>query len=74
MTNEDLRRLARIKPGSLATLNRASASTGLSARAYMSVAKVARTIADLEGSTTVLGEHLAEALQFRPDFNPRQPL
>jgi magnesium chelatase family protein len=69
MTNEDLRRLAHIKPGALGILNRVGAASDLSARAYMSVVKVARTIADLEGSTTVVGSHFGEALQFRPDFN-----
>jgi len=37
----------------------------LSARAYFRVLKVARTIADLEGSTDILSVHLAEALQYR---------
>ena len=39
---------------------------GLSARAYYRVLKLARTIADLGGSTTVQRQHLEEALCFRP--------
>jgi magnesium chelatase family protein len=37
----------------------------LSARAYDRVRKVARTIADLDGSTAIAADHVAEALQFR---------
>ncbi len=37
----------------------------LSARSYFKIIKVARTIADLENSTDIKKEHLAEALTFR---------
>ncbi len=47
-------------------LDTASGSLGLSARAYMRAVKVARTIADLEGSEQVTEAHVAEALQYRP--------
>lgn len=46
-------------------LERAAERLGLSARGWGKVLKVARTIADLEGSATVRSPHITEALGFR---------
>lgn len=48
-----------------ALLSKVAARFGLSARGYHRVLRVARTIADLDGSTDVRHPHVAEAVSFR---------
>ena len=70
MTNADLRggaidRWCSPDPEGRALLGRAVERYGLSARAYIRILKVARTIADLEGGDSIRGPHVAEAVRYR---------
>jgi magnesium chelatase family protein len=65
MRPTELRRWCRPAPDVSSLLQRAVDRTGLSARAYHRILKVARTIADLAGSDAIRAEHVAEALQYR---------
>jgi magnesium chelatase family protein len=61
----DIRRWCRPPPEVARMLQHAVDRTGLSARAYHRVLKVARTIADLAGADPIGLEHAAEAVQYR---------
>lgn len=50
-------------------LEESASKLGLSARAYHRVMKIARTIADLEGSIDINKNHILEAIQYRPKVN-----
>src|SRR3989339_1743611 len=47
-------------------LRQASLKFNLSARSYMKMIKVARTIADLDNSEEISANHIAESLQYKP--------
>ena len=53
------------EPAGRTLLVRAAEKLGLSARGYHRVLRVARTLADLEGSPAVGRRHVAEALSYR---------
>lgn len=65
MAPRDIREFCRIGEGSDALLRTAITRLGLSARAYHRVLKIARTIADLDGSGEIGTAHVSEAIQYR---------
>jgi len=54
-----------LSPNVRTILAQAAERLNVSARSYFKIIKVARTIADLEGSQQITPEHVAEALQYR---------
>jgi len=60
-----LARIAAPDPEGAALLARATEAMGLSARAYMRILRVARTLADLDGGGGVRRRHIAEAVSYR---------
>jgi len=65
MSNKDVERFARPDEQGRKLLDQAMQQFSLSARSYHRILKVARSIADLDGSADVLAHHIAEALQYR---------
>ncbi len=66
MNVKDLARYAPLSTEITQLLNTSAERLDLSARAYHRIIKLARTIADLEGSEDITTPHILEALQYRP--------
>jgi magnesium chelatase family protein len=67
MTARMVRDLVGATPAAMALLNRYHDKSMLSARGYHRVLRLARTVADLDGSDPVLPEHIQAAVGFRSD-------
>ncbi|HEU0277637.1 MAG TPA: YifB family Mg chelatase-like AAA ATPase [Rhodanobacteraceae bacterium] len=65
LTTREIERDCALGESERSLLERALEKLSLSARAYHRVLRVARTIADLSGATTIGRGHLAEAVQYR---------
>jgi magnesium chelatase family protein len=65
MTTRQIRTFCELGTESERMLERAMQQQGLSARAHDRILKVARTIADMDGSAQIESKHIAEAIQYR---------
>ena len=66
MSARDLVTLVTLDKESRRTLDLAAERLGFSPRVYHRMIKVARTIADLEGSPEITNSHILEAVEYRP--------
>lgn len=69
LTNKSIKEFCELSDECINLLKLAVAKMNLSGRSYYRSIKLARTIADLEGSIQILPTHIAEALQYRPKGN-----
>ena len=65
MGPEELRKYCRLSDDCAELMHQAFDTMGLTARSYDRILKVARTIADLDGSGEIGLVHIAEAIQYR---------
>ena len=65
MSSSMTRKYCKLSEGAAKTLEISFEKLGLSARAYDKILKVARTIADLDGSENIENKHILEAIQYR---------
>ena len=65
MSSQNIRKFCTLSADCERLLERAMTQQGLSARAHDRILKVARTIADLDGTGALEPKHIAEAIQYR---------
>ena len=65
MGPSELRMFCQLDEESAELMHQAFDAFGLTARSYDRILKVARTIADLDGSKKICADHIAEAIQYR---------
>ena len=65
MSIQQIEAFCPLNSGCQAMMEKAFRRMNLSARAYQRLRKVARTIADLDGSTDIQEKHLSEAIRYR---------
>jgi hypothetical protein len=65
MDSRQMKKFCDLSDGCLLLMKQAMDELGLSARAYDKVRRVARTIADMEGTEHIGEQHVAEAVQYR---------
>lgn len=65
LTNAQIKKYCKVDAETNKLLEISFKKLGLSMRGYTRILKVARTIADLEGSDNILKKHVAEAISYR---------
>lgn len=65
MNTKQIRKYCKLDDASMQLLKTAMERLNLSARAYDRILKVSRTIADLEGTSSIENTHISEAIQYR---------
>ena len=65
MTPAQTKKFCTVTPQADELLKNAFERLGLSARAYDKILRVARTVADLDGSDEIDVQHISRAIQFR---------
>jgi magnesium chelatase family protein len=65
MSSRQVRKFCKLDAAGETILRQAMTELGLSARAHDKVLRIARTIADMEGTQNIQAQHLAEAIQYR---------
>lgn len=65
MTSREVRQHCHVDEIGMQLLKQSVESFGLSARAHDKIMRVARTIADLEDSTSISSDHISEAINYR---------
>ena len=68
MNNKQLKQFCNLDDQSILLLKQAITKLNLTGRGFHRVIKIARTIADLEDSVKIKSNHIAEALQYRPQI------